>query len=101
MKNFNWKVRFNKNNIQFVFRFIAALLVPVLAYFGLNFESVTTWNSVLELAVNFISNPFLIGLTIYNAVNMIPDPTQKKLKDSKQAMEYQQPKVDEDEIDYL
>lgn len=94
MKNFNWKVRFNKKNIQFLFRFFAALAVPVLTYFGLTFEDITTWKSVWDLIVDFLSNPFLVGVTIYNAVNIIPDPTQKKLRDSNRALQYTEPMED-------
>jgi len=94
----NWKVRFSKNNIQFIVRFIAALLIPVLAYMGLNYEDFSTWNMVGEFFFNFISNPFLVFLTVVNAINIVPDPTTAGLGDSRQAMRYLTPKNDRDYI---
>lgn len=88
----NWKVRFNKNNINFILRFAAAIGIPILTYFGLKFEDLTTWYSIGNVFLGFISNPFLLGLTIINALNMIPDPTTKGLADSVQALEYVDPK---------
>ncbi|EDO1202096.1 holin [Listeria innocua] len=81
----NWKIRFSKKNLTFVFRFIAALIVPVLAYMGLEATDFTNWKSVGDLLISFVTNPYLIGLTIFNAVNLIPDPTTKGLSDSKLA----------------
>ncbi|BDH60162.1 hypothetical protein MTP04_02920 [Lysinibacillus sp. PLM2] len=90
----NWKVRFSKENLTFWLRFLGALLIPILAYFGWNFEDLNNWEMVGKLLVNFVSNPFLIGLTIINAINLIPDPTTKGLSDSEQALTYQKPKGD-------
>lgn len=88
----NWKIRFSKDNILFIVRFIGALLVPVLAYLGLELKDLTSWQSVGRVLVAFIQNPYLVGLTIINALNMIPDPTTKGISDSKQALTYKKPK---------
>ncbi len=92
MKKINWKVRFNKENISFILRFVAALLIPILAYLGLEVSDLTNWNMVGEVLIQFISNPFLIGLTIINALNMMVDPTTKGLTDSEQALKYTEPR---------
>lgn len=90
----NWKVRFSKKNILFIFRFIAALAIPVLAYMGLRFEDLVTWAMVGEVFWQFVSNPFLLTLTIVNAVNILPDPTTDGFSDSEQALKYSYPKKD-------
>lgn len=90
----NWKVRFSKENISFILRFIGALLVPVLAYLGLEFKDLTSWQSIGQVLIDFIRNPYLVGLTIINALNMVPDPTTKGLSDSSKALTYQKPKQD-------
>lgn len=90
----NWKVRFTAENKTFVLRFLAALIIPVLTYFGLQFTDLTSWASVWELFIQFLSNPYLVILTIINAINMIPDPTTSGLSDSNQALTYQKPKND-------
>lgn len=92
MKNINWKVRFNKDNITFIIRFVAALIIPVLAYLGLEVTDLTSWNLIGDVLLQFISNPFLLGLTVINALNMIPDPTTKGITDSEKALNYTEPK---------
>lgn len=92
MKNINWKVRFNKDNITFIIRFVAALLIPVLAYLGLEVTDLTSWKLIGDVLLQFISNPFLLGLTVINALNMIPDPTTKGITDSEKALNYTEPK---------
>ena len=92
MKNINWKVRFNKDNITFIIRFVAALIIPVLAYLGLEVTDLTSWKLTGDVLLQFISNPFLIGLTVINALNMIPDPTTKGITDSEKALNYTEPK---------
>mgnify|MGYP003577726081 CR=1 FL=1 len=95
----NWHVRFSKHNLLFIIRFIGALLIPVLAYMGIRYDDLTSWGVVADTIVRFFSNPFLIGLTIVNAINIIPDPTTAGVGDSKKAMRYDVPKPKES--DYL
>lgn len=90
----NWKIRFSKNNLTFIFRFVAALLIPILAYMGLNFEDFTTWAVVWTVFLQFISNPFLVILTVINAINIVPDSTTKGLSDSNRALKYVEPNKD-------
>lgn len=92
MNKINWKVRFNKDNIMFIVRFIGALAIPVLAYLGLELKDLTSWNMVLDVLVNFISNPYLVILTVINALNMTIDPTTKGITDSEKALQYTEPK---------
>lgn len=92
MNKINWKVRFNAKNRAFILRFFVALTLPVLTYLGLKFEDLTTWAGVGSVLVQFIQNPFLIGLTVVNALNLIPDPTTQGLGDSERALGYTDPK---------
>ncbi|UVX34558.1 MAG: holin [Bacteriophage sp.] len=92
MKKINWKVRFSKDNLTFILRFIGALAVPILAYFGLKFEDITSFDALLDVLVRAVSNPYVLGLTVINALNMIPDPTTKGITDSENALNYTEPK---------
>lgn len=92
MKSINWKVRFSKDNLTFIIRFVAALIIPVLAYLGLEVTDLTSWKLIGDVLLQFISNPFLLGLTVINALNMIPDPTTKGITDSEKALNYTEPK---------
>lgn len=90
--NINWKVRFNSKNKAFLARFALAVLVPILGYYGLKVEDLTSWTSVGKIFLDFLSNPYLVGLTIFNAWNMLPDPTTQGISDSAQALTYTLPK---------
>ncbi len=92
----NWKIRFHKENIQFYIRFFASLIIPILAYLGYEYGDLTSWGMVWDIIVKFFQNPVLIGLTIVNALNLIPDPTTKGLSDSRQALRYIKPRDDKE-----
>ena len=87
----NLKVRFSKHNLTFVMRFIGALLVPVLAYMGIKFEDINSWGAMGKVLIEFLSNPYLVLLTFVNAINLLPDPTTKGIKDSAKALNYKKP----------
>lgn len=86
----NWLVRFK--NRAFVIRLLLAIILPILTYFGLKFEDLNSWGGVYELLLKFLSNPYLIGLSIVSALNIVPDPTTAGLSDSERAMGYTEPK---------
>lgn len=88
----NWLVRFR--NKAFVMRFALAIILPVLTYYSLKFEDLTSWAGVYELFLKYLSNPYLIGLSIVSALNMVPDPTTAGLSDSTRALSYTEPSED-------
>ena len=90
----NWSVRFNSKNKAFLYRVALAIALPVLTYFGINFQDLTSWDAVFGLLGKFVSNPYLVGLTIVNILNIIPDPTTAGISDSKRALEYSEPSED-------
>ena len=80
----NWSIRFNAKNKAFLYRVALAIALPILTYFG------------ISLFGKFVSNPYLVGLTIVNILNIIPDPTTKGLGDSEQALSYHEPRNDKE-----
>ena len=92
----NWKVRFNFKNKTFLLRVAFALALPILAYFNLKLEDLVSWGVILDLLGKFFANPYLIGLTIVNILNIIPDPTTSGISDSKRALDYQEPSEDQE-----
>ena len=88
----NWTVRFK--NRAFMTRLALALVLPILAYFGIKFEDLTSWGAVFELLGKFVSNPYLVGLTVFNALNIVPAPTTAGLSDSNRALGYEEPNQD-------
>ena len=87
-----WLVRFR--NRAFVMRFALAIVLPILTYYSLKFEDLTSWAGVYELFLKYLSNPYLIGLSIVSALNMVPDPTTAGLSDSTRALSYTEPSED-------
>ncbi|MER2169052.1 MAG: phage holin [Psychrobacillus psychrodurans] len=86
----NWKVRFK--NPVFLFQLLLTAFAPILAYTGLSWEGLTTWQSLGELVVQAYSNPFLLGLVVIALYNQLTDPTTPGNSDSSQAMKYDKPK---------
>ena len=81
----NWTVRL-KNPVFWV-QVLAAVFLPVLAYFGLQWEDMTSWGAlwdVLQRAVVVVA----ALASLWNAVN---DPTTAGLRDSSRAMSYTVP----------
>ena len=92
-KNINWKVRVKSP--QFWIGLLGVVASPVLAYYGLSYADMTTWDSIGNVLAQFFSNPFLlgtVGMAILSFVGVLTDPTTKGVADSEQAMEYEKPK---------
>lgn len=86
----NLKVRFR--NPIFIAQIILAVLTPILAYAGLTVQDITTWNSLGELLLSAVSNPYVLGLVVVSVWNAVNDPTTAGLGDSNTAMNYDEPK---------
>lgn len=85
----NWKVR--KENILFVAQIIVSIFAPILAYFGMNWEDMTTWAAIGDLFVQAIQNPVVCLAVVVSVFNAITDPTTKGIGDSERALSYEKP----------
>jgi phi LC3 family holin len=82
----NWKIRWKNPN--FIIQILLAVIVPILMYFGLTPQSITTWPLLFSVLFDAVLNPyvvFTIALSVYNAVN---DPTTPGISDSNRALKY-------------
>ncbi len=86
----NWKVRFA--NPEFWKSIILAVFVPLLAYYGMNWADMTTWDTIWNLFVQAVQNPVVVLSVVVSVYNAIIDPTTKGIGDSEQALTYTQPK---------
>lgn len=86
----NLKVRFK--NPVFIAQLVLAILTPILAYAGLTAQDLTTWQTLFDLLVGAISNPYVLSLVVVSVWNALNDPTTQGLKDSEQALTYTKPK---------
>lgn len=85
----NWKVRL-KNPVFWV-QVAAAVFLPILAYFGLNWEDMTTWGAVLDVLSKAVQNPVVVVSVLVSLWNAVNDPTTAGLKDSARALSYTAP----------
>lgn len=83
----NFKVRL-KNRV-FIVQIILAIILPVLSYAGMTYSDLTTWESVGNLIVMAVSNPYVLGLTALSVFNALTDPTTAGITDSDRAMSYE------------
>lgn len=96
MNKINWKIRFTKKNKAFVTRVFVAVFIPILTYYGLKVNDITSWNVLFDLMAKAFSNPFILVMSIFNFINIIPDPTTSGFGDSEQALGYDTVKDDKD-----
>ena len=85
----NLKVRFK--NPVFIVQIILAILTPILAYAGLTYQDLTTWQKLGELLLGAISNPYVLGMIAVSVWNALNDPTTSGVKDSQRALSYTSP----------
>lgn len=85
----NWVVRFN--NPVWWFQVGLAVASPVLAYYGLSFKDLTSWDPLFDLTLKALKNPYILGLIVINVFNTFNDPTTQGFNDSARAMEYKLP----------
>ena len=86
----NWLVRFK--NPVFWANLASAVLLPILAYMGLNWADMTSWAALGIVLWEAIKNPVIVVAVIVSVWNLINDPTTKGLSDSAQALTYTTPK---------
>jgi len=86
----NWKVRFK--NPLFYAALLLAIVAPIGVAFGVHLEDLTTWPMVWDIAKQAILTPHIVITVFIAVVAFLIDPTTKGLKDSPQAMKYQEPK---------
>ena len=89
LKKINWKVR--KENILFIAQIVISIFVPILAYFGMNWEDMTTWAAIGNLLWQAIQNPVVVLAVAVSVFNAITDPTTKGIGDSQRALTYDKP----------
>ena len=95
MKKINWKVRLKSP--QFWIGILGVIASPVLAYYGLSYADMTTWESIGNLLQQFFTNPFLIGtviMAVLSFIGVLTDPTTKGIEDSERALTYNRPNDD-------
>lgn len=85
----NWTVRF-KNPLWWA-QVLAGVFLPVLAYYGLKWEDMTSWGAIWDIMVQAVQNPVVVVAFAVNLWSAITDPTTAGMSDSERAMMYDKP----------
>lgn len=85
----NWRVR-TKNPV-FWANLAAAVILPILAYMGLNWNDMTSWQALGNVLFQAVQNPVIVVSVVVSIWNLINDPTTKGLSDSEKALDYDKP----------
>lgn len=96
--NINWKVRIK--HPAFWIGIASIIATPILAYNGATPQDVTTWDTVGQMIVSTVKNPYLlccVGTAILSFLGVNTDPTTAGMGDSLKALEYEAPKKDGEE----
>lgn len=87
----NWRIRFK--NPVWLSQVALAIFLPILSYFGLTAQDMTTWGVFFKTLGDALSNPYVLGLVATSVWSAVNDPTTGSLvSDSKQALTYDKPK---------
>lgn len=76
----NWLIRFK--NPVFVVQVILSIFTPILAYFGLTVQDMTTWSGLGCLILDALKNPYVVVLILVSLWNTINDPSSSGVTDS-------------------
>ena len=87
--NINWRVRIK--NPAFWVSIAIAIVTPILAYFGLTAQDMTSWGAIWDVVVQGVSNPYVILTVAVSVYNAIVDPTSTGVTDSSRALQYDAP----------
>lgn len=69
-------------NIQFYLRIILISFLPILTIMGVQPEAFTTWSSVGQAILDFISDPYLLALYVFTLVQSFTD-SKNEIEDVK------------------
>ena len=85
----NWMVRI-RNPLWWA-QMACAVVLPMLAYFGLAWEDVTSWAALGEIFLRAVQNPVVVVAVLVSVFNALTDPTTAGVSDSRRAMGYGTP----------
>lgn len=85
----NWKIRVK--NPSFWVSVVIAIVTPVLAYFGLTAQDMTSWSAIWDVIVQAVSNPYVLLMAAVSVYNAVVDPTTTGVTDSSRALQYDTP----------
>ena len=80
MPKINWTVR--KQNPMFYVQILLSVFIPVLAYLGINWSDVTTWDTFFQVILSAVSNPYCLSIVAVSLFNTVVDSSSLGVNDS-------------------
>lgn len=68
-----------------------AIVTPILTYFGLAAQDLTTWGTIWNVIIQAVSNPYVILMVAVSLYNAVVDPTTTGVTDSSRVLQYNVP----------
>ena len=68
-----------------------AIVTPILTYFGLAAQDLTTWGTIWNVIIQAVSNPYVILMVAVSVYNAVVDPTTTGVTDSSRVLQYNVP----------
>lgn len=87
--NINWKIRLK--NPSFWISILISIITPILAYMGLTAQDITSWQTLGEIIIKALANPYVVLVVAGSVYNTIIDPTTTGITDSRTALNYKEP----------
>lgn len=84
MNKINWAVRFK--NPLFVAQLVMSIVAPIVGYLGINVSDLTSWQTLGDVLLQGVSNPYVVALVIISVYNAVIDPTTKGHADSERVI---------------
>ena len=85
----NLKVRFR--NPVFIAQLFLSFLFPIMTYYGLTAQDITSWPLLGKLICDALQNPYVLAMAALSVWNALNDPTTAGVGDSARAMTYEKP----------
>lgn len=82
-------------NINFWIPIVGSVVAMFAAYFGINASELNSYQDVFDVLLKGVKDPVLMVSVLGYIWNAVVDPTTKGFSDSKNALEYKTPKVDD------
>lgn len=85
----NLKVRFH--NPVFWVQIGLSILLPIMTYYGLTAQDITSWPLLGKMLWDAVQNPYVLATVAISVWNALTDPTTEGLGDSARALTYEKP----------
>ncbi|WP_353419759.1 phage holin [Staphylococcus delphini] len=93
MNKFKTNFGIRARNPHFWAQMVASIFMPILVYYGVTAEQITSWGTLFKLVRDAVSNPYVLATIGASAYNAYVDNTTPEFGDSVRALSYKKTKA--------